>query len=294
MRTPLGPHGAVSHLVVLWLAILLQAAAGCRTQTGTVVGEVGKETLTLEEVEQNIPYQLRRSISVDRKREAVERWVEQELLYQEALRRGIDREPKTAALLGKVRRDILVASLLQRVSRLDAEVSEEQIAQYYRDHQEEFGRDEPEIWMRHILVETRSEALRVRQRIADGEPFDTVARQESVETESAANGGDVGYVSEEICDAALWKAISGLETGCLSDPILTDMGYHVVEVLGKMEPGTVRALDLVRPEIVSAILLEAQRRDREALLNTLRQRAPWRVYSDRLAGGSSAAPDSLP
>jgi parvulin-like peptidyl-prolyl isomerase len=291
---PLGLCGTASHLVGLWLAILLQVAAGCRTQTGTVVGEVGKETLTLEEVEQSIPYQLMGSISASQKREAVERWIEEELLYQEALRRGIDREPKTAALLDKVRRDILVASLLQRESRPDAKVSEEQIAQYYRDHQEEFGRDEPEIWVRHILVETRSEALRLRQRIADGEPFDAVARQESVEAESAANGGDVGYVSEEICDAAFWKAIFGLKTGSLSDPILTDMGYHVVEVLGKMEPGTVRALELVRPEIVSAILLEAQRRDRDALVDTLRRRAPWRVYTDRLAGGPSAALDSLP
>jgi peptidyl-prolyl cis-trans isomerase C len=258
-----------------------------------VVGEVGGTTITLEEVDKDIPAQLRGTISIAQKREVVERWVEEELLYQEALRRGIDREPKSSALLEKVRRDILIGSLLERESKAETAITEERIARYYDEHRDQFIRHEPEIWVRHVLVETRAEALNVRRRIVKGESFDTVARCESIEAESAANGGDLGYVSEEICDAAFWEAICSMKTGQLSGPILTDMGYHIVEVRGKMDKGTTRELDLVRSEIINAILLEAQRRDRDALLNSLRQRTPWHIYAERLDEEHALVPDSL-
>ena len=276
------------------LVVLLLVCGGCRKERGTVVAQVRDVVLTLEEMNENIPYQLKDIISTAQKQEAVERWVEEQLLYQEALRRGVDKEPKISALLEKVSRDILIATLPQRESKAEQEITEDRIVQYYNEHQTEFIRDEPEIWVRHILVETRNEALDVRRRIMKGESFDTVARRTSIEVESAINGGDLGYISEEIADAAFWEAISSMKVGAISQPILTDMGYHIVEVRGKMEEGTVRELDLVRPEIINTILLETQQRDRDALLNTLRQNASWHIYTERLDEDEFLTSDSLP
>ena len=279
--------------LVVWLGVALLVWAGCRKQAGTEVARVGRATLTLEEVNRDIPYQLRGTLSAAQKREAAERWLEDELLYQEALRRGIDKEPEISVLLDKVRRDILIASLLERESEAEGAITEEQIVEYYNGHLDDFIRDEPEIWVRHILVETRAQALDVRSKLQSGVPFESVAREVSVEVESAVNGGDLGYVSEEIADAAFWKAISSMKPGQISRPILTNMGYHIAEVRGKKEKGTARELDLVRPEIINAILLRTQQVDRELLVNKLRERSSWHLYPERLQDDRSVTDDSL-
>jgi parvulin-like peptidyl-prolyl isomerase len=103
-------------------------------------------------------------------------------------------------------------------------------------------------------VETRSEAetlalaLELRQRLLDGEDFAALAAEYSSDTTSAANGGDLGWFGRGRMVAPFEEGAFSLEIGEISEPIRSDFGYHIIEVLEK---------DAERPKEESA--LESER-----------------------------------
>ena len=106
----------------------------------------------------------------------------QELLYQEALARGLHQQERLKTLLAQMRRDLLVAALLDcRVPRSrELAFSEAAIRRYYDAHQADFRRLHPEIKARHILLTSQREANARRQTLLQrGERFAEVARKYS-------------------------------------------------------------------------------------------------------------------
>lgn len=73
----------------------------------------------------------------------------------------------------------------------------------------------------------------VKKRLDDGEDFAKVAKEESEDPESAARGGDIGYVLHGVAPAELDKAAFSMGVGQTSDPILTEVGYNIIRVTEK-------------------------------------------------------------
>ncbi len=88
---------------------------------------------------------------------------------------------------------------------------------------------------RHILVETEEEANEVVDRLAAGEDFAELAEELSTDTGSAAQGGDLGFVSQGTFVEPIDEAVFNLPLNEVSDPIETQFGWHVVEVLERAE-----------------------------------------------------------
>lgn len=86
-------------------------------------------------------------------------------------------------------------------------------------------------------LRTEAEALalaqELRQRILDGEDFATLAQEYSDDPGSAANGGDLGWFGRGVMVPAFEEAAFSLAVGEVSEPIKTDFGYHLIEVLEK-------------------------------------------------------------
>lgn len=86
---------------------------------------------------------------------------------------------------------------------------------------------------------TDAEALalanEIRQRLLAGESFDTLARQYSDDTGSGAQGGDLGWFGKGRMVPPFEEAAFSLEIGQISEPIKSEFGYHIIEVLEKDE-----------------------------------------------------------
>src|SRR5207245_893738 len=93
---------------------------------------------------------------------------------------------------------------------------------------------------RHILLrrseiqsvdEARTKLLNLRERILHGEDFAALARSNSEDAASAANGGDLGWANPGVYTPEFEKAISNLKPGEISEIIQTPFGLHVAQVL---------------------------------------------------------------
>lgn len=108
------------------------------------------------------------------------------------------------------------------------DLSKAGLSEYYEKNKDKFSR----VCAAHILVGTREEADAVLARLNAGEDFAAVAQQVSLDTGSAANGGDLGpncaargeFVTE------FEQVAFEIPVGTVSDPVQTQFGFHIIKV----------------------------------------------------------------
>lgn len=118
-------------------------------------------------------------------------------------------------------------------------VTPAEVAEYYKNHQAAFDRPKtayasyvslPSFPDASDTAAALARAQQVRSEIAGGAPFGEVAQRESSDSVSARNGGDLGEWKKGDMDAAFDAAAFSLPPNTLSQPVLSQFGYHIIEV----------------------------------------------------------------
>ena len=89
-----------------------------------------------------------------------------------------------------------------------------------------------QVWARHILVATQVEADAIEARLKAGEDFAKIAAEVSTDTGSKTKGGDLGWFAKGAMVAEFEKAAFSMTVGQISDPIKSQFGFHIIQVLG--------------------------------------------------------------
>lgn len=83
----------------------------------------------------------------------------------------------------------------------------------------------------HILVEGEDEAKEIKKELDGGADFATIAKEKSMDTGSAQNGGDLGEITMQTNFVQPFlDAIKEMKAGEVSDPVESDYGYHIIQV----------------------------------------------------------------
>ena len=127
----------------------------------------------------------------------------------------------------------------ERISDSAVRVSDDEVRAYYDTHKKQFER--PGTAKVSIIIipravsaadsaAVRAHALALRAKILGGEKFEDVARAESADSASAVNGGSLGKGPKGRFVAPFEAAAYALKTGEISQPVLTQFGYHLIKV----------------------------------------------------------------
>ncbi len=142
-------------------------------------------------------------------------------------------------------------------------ITDEEARSYYNMNPKEFVVPE-KLEIRHILFkvpegadkEKKDEILKraqtIREKIVGGEDFAKVAKEVSEDDATKEKGGDLGLVSRGSLSPALEKAVSKLEKGQVSEPLLTGQGYELLKLEGK-QPEKQLTFDEVKEKIITRL-----------------------------------------
>lgn len=270
------------HLPAL-LACLLLAACAPPQKEGTPVAKAGATVLMLEDLKNQLPpTAVDGEQAAQLRREWVEDWVWQELLYQEALERQLHKKPRIERLIEQARRDLLIATLLDdQFEGREVQIDTADIQTYYQSHQERFIRTQAEMRARHILLGSKRDANARYKALTKGESFEDAVEEYSIDEDTKRQQGDLGYFSAED-DPILWEASEKLKLNALSKPVASQLGYHIIQVLDRQEAGSVRQLDLIRADIVETLVRQEHQVRIETLLDELKASREWAVFAEPL------------
>ena len=188
------------------VVIAVAAAAGCgrkadegpkTVDASTPLARVGGKTVTQKDVDDalgQIPQSRAREFDGARgKLRMVELLVDRQLMLKAATDAGLERDPEYLRQMQQFRDGLLLQAYQRRLVEALPKPTDEQLREYYDAHATEFTTP-ARVNASWIRTATKAEAERARQRIVGrGENFADVARQVSIDTETRADGGLLGY-----------------------------------------------------------------------------------------------------
>ncbi|MDD2720819.1 MAG: SurA N-terminal domain-containing protein [Gallionella sp.] len=162
----------------------------------------------------------------------------------------------------QARVDYLIFSINDLMAKVD--VKDADVRKYYDERQSEFGSAEQR-QAAHILIavatdapqadkdaaKAKAEAL-LKQVRQNPEKFAELAKQNSQDPGSAANGGDLGWFGHGMMVKAFDDAVFTLKPGEISGVVQTDFGYHIIKLVG-IKPSKTLPFDEVKAGIISKL-----------------------------------------
>jgi peptidyl-prolyl cis-trans isomerase D len=121
-------------------------------------------------------------------------------------------------------------------------LTDEEVTAYYRSHQDDFKRSRtaflsfvalPRLTNAADTAFAKARADSARAAILGGEPFADVARRESSDSVSAAAGGELDEWTKGSMDPAFDSAAFAMPLKKVSEPVLSQFGFHVIEITSR-------------------------------------------------------------
>ncbi|MFQ5753606.1 MAG: peptidylprolyl isomerase [bacterium] len=264
-------------LIIVSMNLVLGVRCNGPKEKQNVIANVGNKSLTLYEILEDATSPIRSNLTALDIREYVLRWIEDEVLYQEALNRKLDESIDLKKEFEKLKKELLINKLIEQTLDNQFPVSEEEITNYYENNKESYVLSQDVVHAYHILVKTRKEANTVRNRLKKGEAFEEIAT--STSNDSLKNDNwDLGYFSTEEIIPAISKVVFNLPVGAYSLPIKSEFGYHIVKVIDKQKKGNIKPLNLVKEEI--RLKLEEQKKQKNYQRFLLQTKSNYKIQTN--------------
>ncbi|MCC7143268.1 MAG: peptidyl-prolyl cis-trans isomerase [Candidatus Eisenbacteria bacterium] len=232
-----------------------------------VLAKVGRDAITVRDLDWKMRVQfpamldLKGISAIKQKKEVLRAMVEQYCWVTIAEKKGYDEDAEFKDVLELSRRFILANHAAKREVYSRINVTDPEIQRYYEDNQDQY-QVVARCMAYMVVLGSRAEAERIRQRILAGESIETLAQAHSIEKNTQLALGRIGTVTHRSTIngfedyPALNQAIMEIPAGGVSAPIETPKGFCVVRVTERSDR-TVQPLEAVREDIKKKIELKA-------------------------------------
>jgi parvulin-like peptidyl-prolyl isomerase len=165
-----------------------------------------------------------------------------EAVAAKARSEGFDRKPEVREQVSYLIDQYLAQEYIGKVVAADIAVPEQELKKYYQEHEKDFLLP-GSVKARHIFIDAakdvapevkskaRAKAEEVLTRLRKGEDFSKLAKEFSLDTETSANGGELGWISPGKTNSEEFeKALFALKAGETGDIVETPFGFHIIRV----------------------------------------------------------------
>ncbi|SFT28458.1 peptidylprolyl isomerase [Paenibacillus sp. BC26] len=152
-----------------------------------------------------------------------------------------------------IREDTEYRLLLEKIAVRSVEVTESEIDAYIADNKEQFA-PRKQLHLAWIVLATEKDADDLLQQLESGEDFALMAKNYSIDTNTADGGGDLGFIETDdpFTDDAILEAANQLSVGEVTGPIEVEQGQAIIQLLETHTedvPSESRVRDQVKREL---------------------------------------------
>ncbi len=186
------------------------------------------------------------SVTGDVKNRVLRAVMAEKILYNEALKQGVDKSPTLQREVEDLKKKLIVRTFLS--NKTEGAITDAEVKKAY-DAQVAEAKDEKEVRARHILLANEKEAKEAKSKLDAGKGFEEVAREFSKDAGSAKQGGDLGYFTRDKMVPEFANAAFGMKKGEVSGPVKSPFGYHLIkveDVRKKAVPSFAESKDAIR------------------------------------------------
>lgn len=210
----------------------------------------------------------------------VDAYINQILLFQEAKKH----ERRLKRDVNEIMKNYYIKELSREyVDKVFSEqivVTDEEVAEYYNTHLEEFLIPE-KVRLIEIVLSTQERAENIRKRISAGESFEWIAVNESISPSKEA-AGDLGWIDIRKLEPELATLVTRMTPGdILADIVKTEAGYHIIKLAGKTE-SMMLTLEDASPRIREMLVSFKKKGEVDALISKLKANSRTKVYSGKI------------
>lgn len=284
----------MKRIILLLIVIFISSPLYAEEKKGEeILANVNNVKITVTDFEKEIeslPANYKGMVNAN-KRKFLDDLILQELLYQEAVKKRLEKDKEIISTLERVKKKILAQKLLEKEVMELVKTSEDEIKKYYEENKKDYEMPE-QVNAAHILVRVKDGASEAEdkaalekaegllKKIKEGADFSTVAKENS-DCPSSSKGGDLGYFSSGQMVPEFEEAAFKLKVGEVSNIVKTKFGYHIIKVLDKKE-SRLKELNEVRDEIEQKLTKEKQKSTFENYTEALKAKAKITVNEELL------------
>lgn len=249
MKITFNKKSRVLALVAMVLILSVFAGACAKAEDDVVVAEVNDLKITKGEfydylVEQNgqevlEALILEKMLELEIKANNVEisdEEIDEEYAKMAEAYGGIEGLKSTLEMYGytedSIRKNLKLNLSIEKLMEPMITITDEEVAEYFAENKDDFDVSE-QVKASHILVATKEEADEVLGKLNSGESFEDLAKEYSMDTSNASNGGDLGFFGKGAMVKAFEDVAFRLGENEVSEPVETNFGFHIIKVFEK-------------------------------------------------------------
>jgi peptidyl-prolyl cis-trans isomerase C len=238
------------HLLALAAAAVLGAAAlPAAAQNVAIVNGKPVPMARVEALAQQVA-KSGRPVTPEMQGQLKDEVIAREIFMQEAQKRGLDATDDYKAQLELARQTILIRELFADYQKKNPVTEAEIKGEYDKFVAANGGK---EYRARHILVEKEDDAKKIIASLKKGGKFEDIAKKESKDPGSGANGGDLDWANPGSYVKEFSDAMVKLNKGQTTEtPVKSQFGYHVIRV-DDIREAQLPKIEEVRPQIAQQL-----------------------------------------
>ena len=269
---------------ILAVLILTYLGIGCKSkkESTNAIAYIGKEALTTTDLFSLISPASLASMPVSQRKALINTWISGEVLYKEALKEGIDKDPKVASDINKTKKQIITNAYVEKFLSANSMVSDSEVKAYYEKHKNDYR---TKLKVAHILLTDKDKANSVLKLLHSGKTFSSLARKFSEDTITAKKGGVFGtFVRGDLANIPSFEdaAYNLKKVGDISGIVETPYGYHIIKLLARKRLAKPVKYEDVAYKIKSMLQYEKQKSILDKKIAELKQQMGVKINMDNL------------